>query len=279
MMTDLTGKVAIVTGASREIGAAMAEALAGAGAAVLVAHYGEPTLAEAVVARITAAGGRALAYDADLTSVAANQAMVARAVAEFGRLDILAANAGITMFRPLLETDEATWDALFGLNVKGAFFGAQAAARQMIAQDAGGRIVFSSSVTGVQAVAGLSAYGITKAALRHMARTLGPELGRHGITVNALGIGATLNARNLANDPGLCCALGQCYANRARASTHRPGGCAAVSCLASRCNDYRADDCYRWRLDGVESYALARALSRASVLALPRQRYRPTGEQ
>lgn len=201
MMTDLTGKVAIVTGASREIGAAMAEALAGAGAAVLVAHYGEPTLAEAVVARITAAGGRALAYDADLTSVAANQAMVARAVAEFGRLDILAANAGITMFRPLLETDEATWDALFGLNVKGAFFGAQAAARQMIAQDVGGRIVFSSSVTGVQAVAGLSAYGITKAALRHMARTLGPELGRHGITVNALGIGATLNARNLANDP------------------------------------------------------------------------------
>lgn len=204
-MTDLTGKVAIVTGASREIGAAMAAALAAAGAAVLVAHYGEPALAEDVAARIRAAGGRALAYDSDLASVAANQAMVARAVEAFGRVDILAANAGLTIFRPFLETDEATWDTLFNLNLKGSFFAAQAAARQMIAQGAaggyGGRIIFSSSVTGVQAVPGLAAYGISKAGLRHMARTLGPELGRHGITANALVIGATVNARNLADDP------------------------------------------------------------------------------
>jgi NAD(P)-dependent dehydrogenase (short-subunit alcohol dehydrogenase family) len=204
---NLHDKVAIVTGASREIGAAMAEALAAAGAAVLVAHHGEARLAAAVVERIVAAGGRALAHDADLSSVAANTQMVARAAEAFGRLDILAANAGLTMWGPFLDTDEATWDTVVDLNLKGSFFGAQAAARQMIAQGRGpdgygGRIIFSSSVTGSIGAPNLSAYGITKAGLRHMAVTLGVELAPHGITVNALGIGATVNARNLAIDPG-----------------------------------------------------------------------------
>jgi NAD(P)-dependent dehydrogenase (short-subunit alcohol dehydrogenase family) len=198
---NLQGKVAIVTGASREIGAAMAEALAGAGAAVLVAHYAEPDLAAATVARIAGAGGRALAHEADCSSVAENQRMVVRAVDAFGRLDIFAANAGLTIAAPFLETGEAAWDTLVDLNLKGSYFGAQAAARQMIAQGGGGRIVFSSSVTGIQAVPNLSAYGVTKAGLRHMARVLGHELGPHGITVNALGIGATLNERNLRDDP------------------------------------------------------------------------------
>jgi 3-oxoacyl-[acyl-carrier protein] reductase len=203
---NLHDKVAIVTGASREIGAAMAEALAGAGAAVLVAHYGEPERAAEVAARICAAGGRAVAYEADCSSVETNRQMVARAVEAFGRLDIFVANAGLTIASPFLETDEATWDTLFGLNMKGSYFGAQAAARQMIVQGAtagayGGRIVFSSSVTGIQAVPDLSAYGITKAGLRHMARTLAYELGQYGITVNALGIGATVNERNMRGDP------------------------------------------------------------------------------
>jgi len=198
---SLRDKVAIVTGASREIGAAMAEALAGAGATVLVAHYAEPARAEAVVARIAAAGGRALAHDADCSTVAANQALVARAVAAFGRLDIFAANAGLTIGKPFLETDESTWDTLVDLNLKGSYFGAQAAARQMIAQGSGGRIVFSSSVTGMRTVPNLSAYGVTKAGLRHMARVLGYELGQYGITVNALGIGAIVNERNMRDDP------------------------------------------------------------------------------
>lgn len=92
---NLDHQVAIVTGASREIGAAMAEALAGAGAAVLVAHHGKAERAAAVVARIRAAGGRAETHNADLRSVAANQDMIARAVEIWGRLDILAANAGL----------------------------------------------------------------------------------------------------------------------------------------------------------------------------------------
>lgn len=201
MTGSLEGQVAIVTGANREIGAAMAEALAVAGASVLVAHFGESDRAAAVVERIRAAGGQAESWEADLTHVPANAEMVARAVGLWGRLDILVANAGLTAHVPFLDTDESTWDTLVHLNLKGSFFGAQAAARQMIAQRSGGRIVFSSSVTGVQAIPSLGTYGITKAGLLHMARTLGVELGRHGITVNALGIGATLNERNVQNDP------------------------------------------------------------------------------
>lgn len=198
---DLNGKAAIVSAASREIGATIAATLAAAGCSVLATHYDEAELAEQVAARIRAAGGRIRIHEADLSRVAANYELVELAVREFGRLDYFIANAGVTIGGPFLEVDEAAWDTLAGLNLKGSFFGAQAAARAMIAQGQGGRIIFSSSVTGVAACPGLSAYGITKAALRHMAATLGGELGRHGITVNALGIGATLNERNLRDNP------------------------------------------------------------------------------
>ena len=205
----LNGKVAIVTGASREIGAEIAETLASAGTAVLVAHRAESELADIVVTRITDSGGQAAAYDVDCSSVSANYQLVAHVVELWGRLDIFVANAGLTIARPFLETDAADWDTVCNLNLKGSYFGAQAAARQMIAQgsgnsdatSSGGRIIFSASVTGVQAVHNFSAYGVTKAGLIHMARVLGAELGRVGITVNALGIGATVNQRNLADDP------------------------------------------------------------------------------
>jgi 3-oxoacyl-[acyl-carrier protein] reductase len=207
-MTSLQGKVAIVTGGSREIGTAMAESLAGAGAAVVIAYHAEPELAEGAVARIRAAGGQAITEVADLSGVADNQRLVARAVEAFGKLDIFVANAGLTMWGPFLEVDAATWDSVVDLNLKGSFFGAQAAARQMVAQRAanpgewdGGRIVFSSSVTGVVALPNCSPYAITKAGLRHMATVLALELGPYGITVNALGIGATMNERNLRDDP------------------------------------------------------------------------------
>ena len=101
----------------------------------------------------------------------------------------------------LLNVDEATWDAVADLNLKGSYFGAQAAARRMVAQGDGGRIVLSSSVTGSRAIPNLSAYAVTKAALQHMATVLALELGPHGITVNAISIGATVNERNLTDDP------------------------------------------------------------------------------
>jgi NAD(P)-dependent dehydrogenase (short-subunit alcohol dehydrogenase family) len=204
----LEGRVAVVTGASREIGAAMSEALATRGAAVVVAHHGEGELAEAVVARIRAEGGRAVAEDGDLSRVADNSRLIERAVAEFGRVDVFVANAGLVRWVPFLDHDETAWNDVVDLNLKGSFFGAQAAARQMVAQHApggddryGGRIVFSSSVTGALTVPNLSAYAVTKAGLRHMATVLAVELGGYGITVNALEIGATVNKRNLRDDP------------------------------------------------------------------------------
>ncbi len=204
----LSGRVAVVTGASHEIGAAMAEELAARGAAVVVGHHAAPALAEAVVARIEAGGGRAIAVEGDLSTVADNRRLVDRTVAELGRLDVFVANAGLTRWAPFLDVDEETWDTVVDLNLKGSYFGAQAAARQMIAQrgaapddEYGGRIVFSSSVTGTLAIANASAYAVTKAGLQHMARVLALELGSHRITVNALAIGATVNERNLADDP------------------------------------------------------------------------------
>jgi len=201
MGTSLAGKAAVVTGASREIGAAMAEALARRGAGVVVGHYQEPQLAEATVSRIRAAGGRAVAHDADCSRVEQAQALVRRAVDEFGRLDVFAANAGLTMWAPFLEYSEAAWDTVMDLNLKGSFFGAQAAARQMIRQGTPGSIVFSSSGAGMRAISHLSAYGISKAGLRQMAQALALELGPHHIRVNAIGIGPIVNARNLADDP------------------------------------------------------------------------------
>ena len=203
----LDGRVAIVTGGSREIGAAMADALADEGAAVVVTHHDAPELAGELVERIVEEGGRALAVQADLARVADNERVVERALTEFGRVDIFVANAGVSLRAPFLEMDEHTWDTLVDLNLKGAYFGAQLAARQMVHQrqgepdDAfGGRIVFSSSVNGLVAIPDNSAYAATKAALSHVATVLAVELGQHGITVNALGIGATVNARNLQED-------------------------------------------------------------------------------
>lgn len=194
-------RVAIVTGASRELGAEMAVALARTGAAVVVAHHGEGALAEGVVTRIRSDGGVAHAFDANLATVGSNRELVDFAVDELGRLDVFVANAGLTRWSPFLEMDEATWDEVVDLNLKGSYFGAQAAARRMVAQGDGGRIVFSSSVAGIVTAGNLSAYGVTKAGLAHMARVLAVELGRHGITVNALAIGATVNERNLGDDP------------------------------------------------------------------------------
>ena len=124
----------MVTGASSEIGATMADALAAEGAAVVATFNETPGLAQEVAERIVAEGGRALALQADLSRVAENQRVVERTVAEFGRLDVFVANAGVTLRAPFLEMEEDVWDTLVDLNLKGAYFGAQAAARQMVAQ-------------------------------------------------------------------------------------------------------------------------------------------------
>lgn len=197
----LAGMVAVVTGANAEIGAAVAEMLGRAGASVLLSYYGDVGQAREVIERLSAAGAQAALHPADLSRVPDNRQLVERALELWGRLDVFIANAGVTIDAPFLETTEAEWDTAADLNLKGSYFGAQAAAKAMIAGGRGGRIVFSSSVTGVRTLPRLSAYGVTKAGLRHMASTLGGELGPFGITVNALGIGATINTRNLQDDP------------------------------------------------------------------------------
>lgn len=198
---ELQGKAAIVTGASREIGAAIATRLAADGAQVLISHYAEADLAEHNAAAIRKAGGLVEVMEADLSKVDECQKLVDRCVALYGRLDYFIANAGVTIFARMLETDEAQYDTVFDLNVKGSYFGAKAAAKQMIKQGEGGRIVFSSSVAGIRSPAGLSAYSITKAALRQMAKVVSAEVSQFGIRVNAIGIGAVVNERNVKIQP------------------------------------------------------------------------------
>ncbi len=194
---DYAGKVVIVTGINREIGASIAHAFAQAGAHVVGVYYGEYERVAAIIAATPAID----AIEADLRAVAENYRVVAYATATYGGVDFYIANSGVTVFGPIVEMTEAHWHDVYDLNMKGTYFGIQAAVKQMLTQGRGGKIVLSSSVTGVAAMGGASIYGTSKAALRHLAAILGVELGRDGINVNAVAIGATLNDRNLVGDP------------------------------------------------------------------------------
>lgn len=199
-MTDLTGKVALVTGAGTSIGLAMATAFAEAGAAVLINDI-DADLAEQAAAGLRDTGARAVAFGGDSAVVAHCQAMVEGCVEAFGGLDICCCNAGITTWGAFLDTSEDSFDRVVAVNLKGTYFLTQAAARQMIRQGRGGRILLTASVTGVQAVKHLSAYGMTKAGVRMLARNLVVELSPYGITINAIAPGSIVNERNLRDEP------------------------------------------------------------------------------
>lgn len=193
----------IVTGAGVGIGFALCQAFAAAGATVALNDI-DGGLAKEAAAKINERVGveRVYPYALDVADVPAVQAMVEDVSTRNGRLDIVIANAGITDYGPFLEYSVEAFDRVTAVNLRGSFFTAQAAARQMIALGTeNGRIVLLSSVTGVQAFANLAAYGITKAGIRHMAKALAVALGPHGITVNAIAPGATLTERTLAEDP------------------------------------------------------------------------------
>jgi glucose 1-dehydrogenase len=193
-------KTAIVTGAAVGIGFEIARQLARQGAAVLLNDIDGPA-SEAAAAQLCSEGGRCLAMGGDSSNVGLINIMVETAVAEFGGIDIAVANAGIITFGSFLEYRAEDFERLMAVNLRGSFFLAQAAARQMVAQRSGGRILFMSSVTGNQAHPNLAAYGMTKAALQMLAKSLGVELAPHGITVNAVAPGATLTERTLQLDP------------------------------------------------------------------------------
>jgi glucose 1-dehydrogenase len=194
-------RVVIVTGASSGIGRAMAVAFGRLRDDVVVAYHEDEAGATETCAAVRDAGGRAIAVQADISATADSENLVARALAEFGRLDVLCANAGLMIWRMFLDTTDADLDALLATNIRGTYVSARAAARQMVAQGDGGRIILTSSIQSLLAIAGASAYAMTRAATMVLARNLALELGPHGITVNAILPGPILNDRNLRDDP------------------------------------------------------------------------------
>jgi 3-oxoacyl-[acyl-carrier protein] reductase len=200
-LVNLTGKVALVTGASKGIGHELAIELGQAGAAVVANYFTDREGAEGAVEKIKAAGGRAIAARADIAQVEECRRLVKLCVSAFGRIDIACCHAGITSWGGFLDYSEEAFDTVVSTNLKGTYFTAQAAARQMAAQGSGGRIILTSSAAGNQAVRNLSAYAMTKGGIQMLARNLVIELAPHGITVNAVAPGAIVNERNLTDDP------------------------------------------------------------------------------
>jgi meso-butanediol dehydrogenase/(S,S)-butanediol dehydrogenase/diacetyl reductase len=185
---DLDGKVAIVTGAGQGIGQAVAERLAREGVAVTVNDIGAER-AETVVRSIQDSGGRAHAVAADVSNAEDVQRLVGETVTTFGRLDVFVNNAGLGAAMTLLDTDEATWDALMRVNAKGVLLCTQAAARQMIAQGDGGRIINNASGAGKVAPGKdhpFGAYAASKHAVVALTKQFGLELAQHGILVNCV---------------------------------------------------------------------------------------------
>lgn len=190
-----------MTGASTGIGRAMAVSFGALGDAVVVAYHQDEANAAETCGAVRDAGGRATAVRADIAVTADSDALVTQAVAEYGRLDVLCANAGRNLWRMFLDTTDTDLDQLLATNIRGTYVLGRAAARQMVAQGEGGRIVLTSSIQALLAIPGASAYAMTRAATQVLARNLGVELGPHRITVNAILPGPILNERNLRDDP------------------------------------------------------------------------------
>lgn len=191
---------AIVTGAGVGIGYAIARQLALQGASVILNDLDE-ALAIKAAQSIVDEGGICKPVVGDVADPAIGALLVSTAVNAYGRLDMAIANAGLTSWGDFFDYTPETFDRVVSVNLRGSYFLAQAAARQMRQQGQGGRILLMSSVTGHQAIRYLSAYSMTKAALEMLARNLVLELSPYKITINCVAPGAILTPRNLADDP------------------------------------------------------------------------------
>ena len=187
---DLTGRVAIVTGAGRGLGRAMAQGLAAHGARVVVAGR-TATDVEETVRLIESAGHAAKGAVFDARSRDGCRGLVETAVAAFGGLDVLVVNHGVGRSGPTLAADDAVLDEVIDINLTSAFVMAQEGARRMIEQGRGGSIVFTSSTSSMAAFDGLAIYGVSKGGVDQMCRQFALELGPHGIRVNCINPGYT----------------------------------------------------------------------------------------
>lgn len=192
----LNNKVAIVTGAGQGIGLEIGKKLAEAGVTIILNDI-DPQLAEQGALEIKKDGGICLPIPGDSSDLMIIEQMVDTAVSQFGRLDIVVANAGITLFGDFFTYTPEAFLRVMQVNLGGTFFLAQAAAKQMKEQEWGGSLLFMSSVTGHQAHKDLAAYGMSKAALEMLAKNLVIELSQYHINVNCIAPGATATERTL----------------------------------------------------------------------------------
>jgi NAD(P)-dependent dehydrogenase (short-subunit alcohol dehydrogenase family) len=190
------GQAAIVTGAGRGMGRAVAIALAKEGAAVVVAELDQPA-AEQVAEEIREAGGKALPVTVDISKVDDVRNLFQTALAEFGGVDILVNNAGIGIPKPLVDYTEADWDRQLGVNLKGTFFATQEAARVMIPKRRGKIVNFASTAAFVSSSTPETAYDISKGGVRQLTISVAAELAPHNINVNAVAPGTIMTELTL----------------------------------------------------------------------------------
>lgn len=187
---NLTDKVAVVTGGNSGIGRAIVLEFARQGAAVVIDYVSHPEATDALEKQVEALGARAIGVEADVSRIEDLEKLIAAAVEKFGRLDILVNNAGIETRTSLLDTTPGQFEKVLSINLKSAFFGTQLAARRMIAQGGGGRIINISSVHEDWPMPGNIAYCVSKGGIRMLTRTAGVELAPHNILVVGVGPGA-----------------------------------------------------------------------------------------
>ncbi|HEX6310592.1 MAG TPA: glucose 1-dehydrogenase [Acidimicrobiia bacterium] len=187
---SLDGKVAIVTGGNSGIGKSIVLALAQEGASVVIDYVANPQATEDLEQQVAALGGKAVGVEADVSKIGDLQRLVDTAVKQFGRLDVMVNNAGIETRSSTLDTTEAQYEKVLAINLKSAFFGTQLAAKQMISQGGGGRIINMSSVHEDWPMPGNTPYCLSKGGMRMLTRTAGVELAPHGVLVVGVGPGA-----------------------------------------------------------------------------------------
>jgi glucose 1-dehydrogenase len=202
---SLKDKVAIVTGGNSGIGKAIAFELGNQGAIIVIDYIARPDATEELKQQIIALGDQAIGVRADVSKISDLQLLMETAVAKFGRIDIMVNNAGIESRTSVLDTTEAQYDKVLDINLKSAFFGTQLAAKQMIKQGGGGRIINITSVHEDWPMPGNTAYCLSKGGMRMLTRTSGVELAAHNILVVGVGPGAISTPINLSTmtDPAL----------------------------------------------------------------------------